>query len=434
MQPPCCPLGNDLLARTRMHDPCHRTARAGRSLSEVLVVLATTALVVLPVAIVEWPREMARWHQAAAIELDLQDDSLGAIASMDRAIAWYDKDPMLFLQRAQCKLHAQQWASGLEDCDRARQLAPDSPAVGVLRSQFLQHLGRHREAVAEWREIMKDGGSPVPLDQADELNQMAYTMAVGDVDLEEGLVVAERSLRLIGDVAAILDPAGVLCFGRAETARKLGDNELALTSLTEACEYAETALQDISRQNASERAKQDPRRTLALADELQTLRAHVAGILRLRASICTKLDKPEDAARDEQRIKELEVDGNLAIVVPYELETAIFRVSKCAAVLDTRGYLYYKLQELAAAREDLQRAVNAMQWVDQAMTWLLDVEKDYSADIRSHLQAQRSHRQSLAVILYHRALVQQAVGKQHEADQDLQKVRDLGYEPGEQLY
>ena len=57
-------------------------------------------------------------------------------------------------------------------------------------------------------------------------------------------------------------------------------------------------------------------------------------------------------------------------------------MSGCAGVLDTRGYLYYRLQEFAAAHKDLQLAVQAMQWVDQAMTWLVDVEKDYVSDIR----------------------------------------------------
>ena len=107
---------------------------------------------------------------------------------MDRAIAWNDTGrAVCFCRRAEYKLDTQQWQSGLEDCDRARQLAPDSPLVGELRSEFLQHLGRHQEAVAEWREIVQAGGSALPVERAHELNGMAYAMAVGDVDLEEGL-------------------------------------------------------------------------------------------------------------------------------------------------------------------------------------------------------------------------------------------------------
>ena len=70
----------------------------------------------------------------------------------------------------------------------------------------------------------------------------------GNVDLEQGLVAVEASLRIIGDVAAILDPAGVLCFGRAVTAQKTGDNQLALSSLSEASEHAQTALRTVTQQ------------------------------------------------------------------------------------------------------------------------------------------------------------------------------------------
>jgi tetratricopeptide (TPR) repeat protein len=433
MQQPHYPSLNDRVEVTCSRGGCPRTARAGKTRGEVLVVLATIALVVVPVATVEWPSEIARWHQAAATELRLRDDYVAAVASMDRAIAWNDSDAQLFLQRAQYKLNAQQWQGGLEDCDRARQLDPDDPLVGELRSQFLQHLGRHREAVAEWREILQAGGSALPVDRAHQLNGMAYAMAVGDVDLEQGLAAVEASLRIIGDVAAILDPAGVLCFGRAVTARNSGDNQLALSSLSEAREYAETALQVVSQQTESH-GEQDPRRSLALANELQALRSHLAGILQLRVNICAELGKPEDATRDEQRIKEITVDGNLAVVLPYDLPTAVSRVNGCANVLDTRGYLYCKLEEWAAAREDLQRAVQAMQWVYQAMPWLIEASKNYVSDIRPLVQEQRQQKRSLAVITYHRSLVLQALGMQQEADQDRQKIRDLGYEPGDDLF
>lgn len=441
-------IGSSIDSSVRGWPPVH----VGRSRSEVLVVLAAVALVVVPVAVAEWPREMARWYQAAAMERNLDGDYESAVASMDRAIAWHDTDPLLYLQRAQYKLSAEQWESGLEDCDRARQLVPDSPSIGALRSQFLQHLGRHREAVAELGEILHASGDTLPsdragqLERADQLNRMAYTMAVGDINLEQGLLAVEASLQLVNDVTAMLDPAGVLCFGRAATARKIGDNQLALTSLTEAREYAETALSRVAPPHQTTAAEDAPDAqrpedaaenlpgTQAPAEHVQTLRAHLAGILQLRARVCEELDKPDDAARDRDHIKELEVDGNLAIVAPYDLPVAIGRVSNCAAVLDTRGFLYYKLQEFAAAHEDLERAVSGMRWVDQAMSWLLDIEKDYAADVRQSLQEQRMHRQSLAVITYHRALTLQVLGKKQQADQDLQTVRELGYEPGEHLF
>ena len=321
----------------------------------MLVVLATIALVVVPVAVVEGPCEVARWHVAAADEQALNDDYVAAVTQLDRAIHWNDSEPQLYLERARYKLDAGQWQSGLEDCDHARSLMPDDARVGELRSQFLQHLGRHGEAVAEWREIMQAGGSPLPFLRAHQLNGMAYAMAVGTLDLKQGLAAVDESLRMIANVPAILDPAGVLSFGCAVTFKeKLDDNQLALSQASEARGYAEAALQRIKQEQASQTEKKETRRSVALTNELQSLRAHLAGILDLRANLCDELEKPEEAEKDRQRKKELASDGNLTEARPYDLSTAIDRVSSCASFLDTRGFLLYKLGALDAAYDNLQ--------------------------------------------------------------------------------
>jgi hypothetical protein len=135
-----------------------RSPSPGTVRGAVLVILAAVALVAVPVAVVEWPREVARWHLASAAEQALNGDYAAAVTRMDRAIAWDDQEPALYLERAQYKLEAGQWQSGLDDCDLARRWVPADTRVGELRSQILQHLGRHSEAVAEWREIMRAGG------------------------------------------------------------------------------------------------------------------------------------------------------------------------------------------------------------------------------------------------------------------------------------
>ncbi|MHB8971632.1 MAG: tetratricopeptide repeat protein [Pirellulaceae bacterium] len=399
----------------------------------MLVVLATVALVALPVAVVEGPCEVARWHVAAAAEHALNDDYAAAVTQMDRAIRWNDKDPELFLQRARYKLEAGQWPSGLEDCDHVRRSIPDDTDVGELRSEFLQHLGRHREAVAEWREIMQAGGSPLPLVRAHQLNGMAYAMAVGALDLEQGLAAVDESLRIIANVPAILDPASVLCFGRAVSAQDSGDNQLALSNVSESRDYAEAALQRITQEEVAEQG-QDAHRSLVLTNELQALRAHLAGILELRAQLCDALDKPEEAAQDRQRKKELASDGNLTEAKPYDLSTAIERVSGCASVLDTRGFLLYKLGALDAAYGNVQYAAEACERVCQAMPGMIESTKHFVSDIRPLAREERRYQRTWAVVIYHRMLVLESQGKQLEAAQDRQKIRDMGYEPGDQLF
>ena len=70
--------------------------------------------------------------------------------------------------------------------------------------------------------------------------------------------------------------------------------------------------------------------------------------------------------RDEQLIKEITVDGNLAAVRPYDLPTA---VQACEELRRRAGHA--RLPVLQAGRNgrcarDLQLAVHAMQWVDRA--------------------------------------------------------------------
>jgi hypothetical protein len=282
------------------------------------------------------------------------------------------------------------------------------------------------------------GGSPLPFLRAHQLNGMAYAMAVGNLDLEQGLVAVDESLKIIANVPAILDPAGVLCFGRAVTAQETGDKPLALSQASEACSYAEAVLQRIGQEKASqEKASQenkDADKSLALTNELQSLRAHLAGILDLRAGLYDELEKPEDAAKDRDRKKELASGGNLTEARPYDLATAIDRVSNCASFLDTRGFLLFKLGALDAAYSNLQLAWEGSERVCQVFPEHIASLKHYVSDIRPLLQQERQNRRTLAVVTYHRMLVLEALGKQQAADEDRQRIRDLGYEPDDQLF
>jgi tetratricopeptide (TPR) repeat protein len=262
---------------------------------------------------------------------------------------------------------------------------------------------------------------------------MAYAMAVGTLDLKQGLAAVDESLRIIANVPAILDPAGVLCFGRAVTAQDAGDNQLALSQVSEARDHAEAVLLRITREKAVQKGN-NAHRSLALTNELPALRTHLAGILELRAQLCDQLDKPEEAAKDRQRKNELASDGNLAEANPYDLSTAIERVSGCAGVLDTRGYLLYKLGTLNAAYDNLQYAVEASERVCQALPGRIESMKHFVSDIRPLVWEERRHQRTWAVVIYHRMLVLEAQGKQQEAEQDRQKIRDLGYEPGDPLF
>lgn len=408
--------------------------RVGRSWSVLLVVVAAITLVVLPVALAEWPREVARWHAAAAQEFYLEGELGAAGSRLDQALEWNPSDPELYVARAKLKLELRDWQGGLEDCDRARELLQPNSLLTAMRVQFLQHLDRHEEAIAECRALLPSQGSRLPPSvRAQLLNTFAYSTAVGNLHLREGLAAAEEALSIVANVAALRDPAGVLCLGRAVTARQRGDKDVALTSITQARDHAQRTFNEITAQ-AKVQSDQPSRQTLALRDEVQELRAHLAGILKLRIEIAQELGRPDEVARDQLRLQELSVDGNRATVEPYGLETAVARVVECAQILDTRGYVHYRAGQLDSARFDLELATAAMQQVLQAMPWLFETRKHQVTDIRLLSTDQRSMEESLAVIVYHRAMVYESLGASELASRDRQLVRGMGYEPDKHLF
>ena len=103
------------------------------------------------------------------------------------------------------------------------------------------------------------------------------------------------------------------------------------------------------------------------------------------------------------------MDGNLAACQPYDLFTASDRVIACANYLDTRGYVHYRRREMEAALVDLHLAVQAKQRAVQAMPWQIEFGKHYVSDIRPTIKRQQEMKRSLAVIIYHRSLVLQAL-------------------------
>ena len=404
----------------------------GRSVTTLVVVLAAIAFVAVPVCVGELPREIARWYVAAAAESSLNEDYVAAVAHMDQAIAWNGEDPEFYLDRAAYKLETQQWESGLEDCDQARKLVPDSPAINLTRSEFLQHLGRPEAAIEEFKELLRRGAGDSPGVRAELLNGLAYVRAVGKRELPEALEASDESLQIVMIPSAVLDPGGYLCYARGYTAMRQGDTELALESLNEAVQHADSAYrQCVARLESLSKL---PRGSEEYQERAAALRPHLFGILTLRAQLFDQLEQPDEAAKDRTEIESLTPHGNRTMEEPIELSVAIQRVRNIGNCLDTRGYTYYQLGDLQAARRDMQRAVDICQWSCTAKPWLLDAEKHEIMDIRERKKDEHRCERSLAVVYYHQMLVHEALGKQKEAARDRARIMELGCEPGEHLF
>lgn len=406
--------------------------RTGRTWGTLLVILAAVAIVIVPVATLEIPREVARWHVAAATESALNGDYPTALVAMDRAIAWDPANPALLLAQASYRLETGAWEQGLQDCDQLASLLPDDPDVGELRSSFLHHLGRHREAIAVWKNILRTSGSQPANREQHLLNGLAYATAIGGLNLEEGRLAVEKALQIVANVPAILDPGGVLDFGRAVTAHELGQADEAVQFATSARDSAESALQHVSRR-ASHAAEADPQAAIRRVEE-QAIRAHLAGILELRSQLNDELGRTDEAAEDRRRKQELMSGGNLAEVRPYGLEVAVDRVGGCASILDTRGFVLFRLGMFEEALTDLDLALAAYEQVSRTLPAFVEARKHLIIDMRQEDRQEYHIRRTQAVIRYHRSLTLDAMGQPAKAEQDRTAIRDLGFVPDEHLF
>ncbi len=178
------------------------------------VILCFLAVSGVIVAWREAPREMARWHQARAEVFALRQDNSQAIVQLDKAMESDNSNPQISHVRARYKLAMKDLNGGLEDINRTIELAGEGYSVSLLieRSEVLQRLERHDEAIEDWNLIVEKSqkfmesdhdevfaavltGLIHPLDSA--LNARAYIRARGNRQLQEGLDDIHEAIRLL---------------------------------------------------------------------------------------------------------------------------------------------------------------------------------------------------------------------------------------------
>jgi tetratricopeptide (TPR) repeat protein len=171
--------------------------------------------------------------------------------------------------------------------------------------------------------------------------------------------------------------------------------------------------------------------------------------LRQRGLAYQRLGRHAEAIQDHQRVAELtreatasdraEALNGLAYaraVANQDLEAALSEINQAlelvyenAAMLDTRGFIYLLQGNFPAAQADLDQAV---QGAEQDLTVLTN-RKDYVDRLEFERQL-AGQREGVAVIRYHRALLYERLGQADAATKDLDRVRQLGHQPGPGLF
>jgi tetratricopeptide (TPR) repeat protein len=145
-------------------------------------------------------------------------------------IGWTPGEAALLFQRAQWRKADRQYAAALDDYNAILKLQPDNPQMLVLRSEVLQHLGRHKEAIADWKALQKMSADG-KVDRTMVLNGLAYARAVGNVDVDAGLKQANEALEAEPGDAAILDTRGFLLYRQGKYDAALKDMNAAVKGM-----------------------------------------------------------------------------------------------------------------------------------------------------------------------------------------------------------
>ena len=241
------------------------------------------------------PQEIAAWHLVAAQEERAGGDKERAYARLADAFRWSPKDPRLLLQRAAWKFEDGQNEEALEDANRAAELSREHYAALMVRAQIYQRLGRHAEAVEDWKVINRLSQTRGTPPRAEALNGLAYARAIGKLDLKEASKNVAEALELVPDSPAIRDTRGYLLHLQ-------GLHEGALVDLNAAVEGMED--------DFAQRPKDaEPDRSLISADvDLTGLHRPEEGVAVVRyhrALVLKALGRDEEAKKDLDRAREL---------------------------------------------------------------------------------------------------------------------------------
>ena len=192
-----------------------------------------------PWAVMQVPLEVGRWKLAAAVQARADGHNEQAYSKLAEAMRWIPSSPMLLFQQAAWRLADGDKAAALADAEKLLEISGESAGGLMLHSDLMQKMGRHAEAIADWKKIDQfSQRSGIP-SRSESLNSLAYFQAVANTDLDAALAHANEALELNDPNDdehpnyLILDTRGYLRYLKGHYQGALEDLNLAITGMNE---------------------------------------------------------------------------------------------------------------------------------------------------------------------------------------------------------
>lgn len=245
------------------------------------VYLSVMVVIVVPWAYLEFPREMARWHVAAALEHHEAGDLIGALKSLDTARQWDAKGQDEFFRDA-----IQSWNQEI-------QRQPFRSDLYLQRGSVYHLFGHHEEALNDCAKAVQLLTSQM----STSLNGLAYARALSKSNLDQALDEINQAIRLLGPNAAMLDTRGYLYFLKGEHGSARKDLDASVEMMEAEYKALLAELQPEVKTTNIQRQRLEQRRA-SLASTIAVIRYH-------RSQTYDALQLTAEAEQDRQRIREL---------------------------------------------------------------------------------------------------------------------------------
>ena len=261
---------------------------------------------------------------------------------------------------------------------------------------------------------------------------------------------------VVGPIASVKLPQEITLWhlAAAQERRDDGDLDAALHSLDRLLEDSPRNV-DLLRTRADWRM-QNQQYAAALLDANGALEVepHDPRTLIVRSQIYQYLDRHSEAVADWDKLVELSESGfalPLAVALNgrayaralgglqlqdalTDIDAALGVEGENAEMLDTRGFIRHLRGDAKEALADLDRAVTLIEAAHDKLDNEVANGRIGAVDPRRYELRLQQSAKSVAVIRYHRALVHEQLGKSDLADQDRQRVQQLGFTPGRELF
>lgn len=427
--------------------PASAKRSSGSDWGKYLVILVFLALVVIPVGYYGFNSEFARWKAARAELLYDADEIEQSLELMQRSVEQAPHNQDLKLSFAYKLMRHGQAERALELIDEVIDYSTNPRESIEAKAQCLMYLGRAQESLT-YIKSASDYLDTSQYQQPIRLNTMAYYRALAKKELVQANEDISKSIRMTQELTWWLDSrlpmslADQTLLATAVVALGVDQSELAVGKLSERIDemrlqnqqYQELVSREVYFLMSSDTSLDASRQSELKIQQYQmhAKQQFLAVLLVVRSFIHQETGKQRECDLDRLEIDALGFDADeLLAGIPDDWQLMSI-MTNGGQFLDTDAMVKIatgrKLEEAIAELDTSVLAFTVLSLTGQgSLRNTLRDESGQSFD-------ERDIRHSEAVIRSHRAQAKIQLGLPIEAERDLQRIEELGFQRDEKLF